>query len=269
MSGYTDFFQRNIGFISQEEQEILKGSAVALFGVGGLGGVIAELLARSGIGSLTLVEPDVIEVSNLNRHVFAFQNTLNKSKTETAEQFLKQINPELTIHTYKREQYSNLDAIFAGVQCAVLAADKIRGCLLVSRKAYELDIPLVEGWAIPFANVRTFTRDTPTLEEVYKLPTKGKKVEELTGEQIEELNLQMIQSLKKIEGVEEFYSDEAKKRVEQGMNPSFAPFVWFTAVLMTIETIKVLLKWDNLALAPNWFLYNPFTNTIPGQEVTE
>ena len=81
-----------------------------------------------------------------------------------------------------------MGTILNDVKCIVLAADDIHACLIVSRKASELNIPLVEGWAIPYANVRVYTKDTPTLEDVYELPTKGKKVHELSKAEIHQAN---------------------------------------------------------------------------------
>jgi molybdopterin/thiamine biosynthesis adenylyltransferase len=261
-----EFLGRNIGVITPEEQNRLQRATVAIFGVGGLGGVIAEILCRCGVGHLKLIEPDIIEMSNLNRHIFGFQRTVNKKKIEVAETILKQINPEIIIDLFETENNANLDVILKRVTCAVLAVDKIQACLMISRKAFLQQVPLVEGWAIPYANARVFTTATPTLEAVYQLPTSGRDISTLTQDDIHALNLQMLYSLKQIEGVESLYSDSAKARIAQGINPSFAPFVWLTAVLMTIETIKVLLDWDNIALAPNWALYNPLNHSIPNQE---
>lgn len=265
MISYDDFIQRNIGFITQAEQDKLKNSTVAIFGIGGLGGVISEVLCRCGIGHFKLIDPDIIDASNLNRHVFGFQNNVGQKKIDIAENFLKQINPEVIVDKFERESKDNLDVILKDVNCAVLAADKIEACLEISRKSYHLNIPLVEGWAIPTGNVRVYTNTTPSLEDVYGLPTKGKEVAELSADEIEQLNLHMLMTLTGIEGIEDFYSEEAKARIAQGINPSFAPFVWFTSVLMTIETIKVLLQWDNIALAPRWSLYDPINHKIPRQ----
>ena len=265
MVSYDDFVTRNIGFITRQEQDKLVNSVVAVFGIGGLGGVISEILCRCGIGHLKLIDPDIIDISNLNRHVFGFRDNVGEKKTVVAENFLKKINPEIIIDKYERESKDNIEAILENVDCAILAADKIEACLEVSRKAYHLNVPLVEGWAIPTGNVRVYTNATPSLEDVYHLPTKGKMIEELSPAEIQQLNLHMLIALTGIEGVEDFYSEEAKTRVAQGVNPSFAPFVWFTAVLMAIETIKVLLQWGNIALAPDWSLYNPLNHNVPRQ----
>ena len=70
--------------IGDEALEKLRNSRVAVFGVGGVGGYAAEALARSGVGSIDLVDADDIAGSNLNRQIVALTSTLGKGKAETA-----------------------------------------------------------------------------------------------------------------------------------------------------------------------------------------
>ena len=93
MITYEDMVDRNLGIINEEQQALLKNSCVAVFGIGGLGGIIVEILCRSGIGHIKIIEPDNLEPSNLNRHVFCFHSTVGMKKNDVAEKFLKDINP--------------------------------------------------------------------------------------------------------------------------------------------------------------------------------
>ena len=66
---YHQSFDRNIGLLDEKEQQLIRESHAAVFGMGGLGGVISEILVRAGVGSLTIIDRDVFEPSNLNRQV--------------------------------------------------------------------------------------------------------------------------------------------------------------------------------------------------------
>lgn len=264
---YKELIDRNIGLINESQQATLKNSTVAVFGLGGLGGVISEILCRSGIGSLKIIDNDRFEPTNLNRQIFCFRDTLRKPKTTVTEKFLKRINPEIKIEKFTEITQDNVRQILKNAAVAVLAIDSAKPCIIISRAARELGIPLVEGWALPLGNVRVLTKNTPSLEEIYNLSTQHKDIDSIPQEEFANLKISMLQSLKKIEGIEEFYPPYAIERIKNGQIPSFAPLVWLTAVLMSLETLKVILNWGKISTAPRFSLYNPFDNTIPKQEV--
>lgn len=264
---YQEIIDRNIGLITEEQQQKLKHSCVAVFGLGGLGGVISEILVRSGISSLKILDNDKFESQNLNRQIFSFKDTIGRYKTDVTEEFLKKINPEVKIEKFIEATEENIMQILTGVNVAVLAIDKTKPCLIIARAACKLGIPLVEGWAIPFGNVRVITKDTISLEELYNLATINRKVEEISEEEFNKMNLTMLETLPKIEGLGSYYNARARKRIMSGENTTFAPLVWLTAVSMSLETIKVLLNWGNITLAPKIALYDPFLNRIPKQSI--
>ncbi len=260
---YNDIFDRNIGLLSAQEQKKLKISKLVIFGTGGLGGVIAEILVRSGVGNLILVDRDKFEISNLNRQIFAFTDTVGQNKVDVTEKFLKQINPEIRIEKYLSVHSGNIAEIMNRVNIALLALDDVVPIVIISRYARRLNIPLIEGWAIPFGNVRVFTQHTPPLEELYHLTVDDKKPDNLSDDEKKAMNLAMLDELKQIEGIQDYYPELAMQRIRQGKIPSFAPMVWFAAVMMSIEAIKLLLGWGNIALSPDFSFYDPFTHTIP------
>jgi molybdopterin/thiamine biosynthesis adenylyltransferase len=264
---YGELINRNIGLIDEAQQEVLKNSTIALFGLGGLGGVIAEIFARSGVGALKIVDYDKFEPTNLNRQIFAFRDTLGRYKTDVSEEFLKKINPEIKIEKFNEVNAQNVDQILKKSKVVVLAIDSAKPCIIISRAARKSGIPLVEAWAIPFANVRVITKDTPSLEEAYGLPTAGKDIDAITDEEFKNLKLHMLASLRKIKGVEEFYPPMAVERIMKGQIPSFAPLVWLTAVFMSLEAIKIILNLGKIARAPRFSLYDPFNQNIPLQEL--
>lgn len=97
-------FSRLEMLIGNDELKILGKSHVAIIGLGAVGSFAAEALARSGIGTLTLVDFDLIGATNINRQLFALAGTIGRPKVEVAASRLRDINPEITIHP-RREFY--------------------------------------------------------------------------------------------------------------------------------------------------------------------
>lgn len=83
--------------LGKEKIEILKSATVAVMGLGGVGGYVAEALCRSGVGRLVLVDKDRFDLSNLNRQIFSVKENIGKLKVEEAKKRLESINPDIKI----------------------------------------------------------------------------------------------------------------------------------------------------------------------------
>ncbi len=94
----NEAFSRTALVLGDEGMEKLRRSHVAVLGLGGVGGYTVEALARSGVGELTLVDQDVLGVSNLNRQILATVQTVGMSKAEAAAQRVRSISPDCVIH---------------------------------------------------------------------------------------------------------------------------------------------------------------------------
>lgn len=81
--------------------DILKNSRVAVFGVGGVGGYVVEALARAGIGSIDIIDNDVISESNINRQIIADYNTIGRDKTEVMKERILSVNPNCKVKCHK------------------------------------------------------------------------------------------------------------------------------------------------------------------------
>lgn len=90
-------FSREISLIGEENFRKLNDSTVMIFGLGGVGSYAAEALARAGIGKLILVDSDDVDISNINRQLYALHSTLNVKKVEIAAERIKDINPNCTV----------------------------------------------------------------------------------------------------------------------------------------------------------------------------
>lgn len=87
--------------IGDDGLERLKNARVAIFGIGGVGGYVVEALARSGVGSFTLVDSDRVSLSNLNRQIIATRETIGQYKTEAMKQRIHSIRPETEVETHE------------------------------------------------------------------------------------------------------------------------------------------------------------------------
>ena len=96
-----DQFSRTRRLIGDEAVQKLKQSRVAVFGVGGVGGYVCEALARSGVGTLDLVDKDEVSISNLNRQIIALHSTLGKYKVDVMKDRILDINPDAVVNVHR------------------------------------------------------------------------------------------------------------------------------------------------------------------------
>ena len=108
-------FTRTEILIGKTHMNILKKSTVAIFGIGGVGSFVAEALARAGVGNLTLIDYDHIDVTNINRQIHANIDTIGLPKVEVMKERLLKINPELNITIHQE--------FFAKTKCNSLILD--------------------------------------------------------------------------------------------------------------------------------------------------
>lgn len=160
-------YQRNDW--SQEEQRRLGTCCACVVGLGGLGGHIAELLARAGVGILVLVDGDRFEASNLNRQRFAAENSIGQGKAETTARLLSTINSEVSVHPVAaRLDEVNGPDILNGCQVAVDALDNVPDRKVLQQLCGRLEIPLihgaVSGWQ---GQVTTILPGDNTMERLY------------------------------------------------------------------------------------------------------
>lgn len=94
----SELFSRNELYWGEEIQSKLKDVSVAVFGLGGVGGFACEMLARAGIGTMTIIDFDNVSESNINRQLIALHSTIGMKKTELFEKRLKDINPDIKLN---------------------------------------------------------------------------------------------------------------------------------------------------------------------------
>lgn len=121
---YDQMFQRNIGIFTTEEQEKIKDFKVAIAGAGGLGGEIAHLLTRLGVMNIKICDPEVFEITNINRQFGCYMDTIGQNKAKVVARDLKRINPSLNVEAFDYGiNATNADEFIYGCDVVVDAID--------------------------------------------------------------------------------------------------------------------------------------------------
>ena len=148
-------------------QQKLRDVEVAVIGLGGLGSVSALYLALAGVGKLTLVDMDTVEMNNLHRQVLYSLSDIRYPKVEAAERRIKQINPEVNVNAVPENVRSeNVASILEGVQCVVDGLDNMQSRYVINKYCADRQLPYIFGGAIGMeGNVATLkVPETPCLE---------------------------------------------------------------------------------------------------------
>lgn len=173
-------YEKNIGTINSMEQSLLSKAKVCIVGCGGLGGYIIEMLARLGIGNLTVVDFDIFEESNLNRQIFAQEQNLENKKVEECEKRVHVINREIKVVAVdEKVTKNNAEAILKNHDIVIDALDSISDRMILQDTCEKLGIPLVFGAISQWlGQVGTILPGDKTLNKIY--PCNSKNVNELT-----------------------------------------------------------------------------------------
>lgn len=140
-------FSRTELLVGKENMERFRKARVAVFGIGGVGGYTVEALARSGIGTLDLIDDDKVCLTNLNRQIYATRSTVGKYKVDVARERILDINPDAQVHTYKTfyvpETADQFD--FTQYDYVVDAIDTVTGKIGLVLQAQESHVPIISS----------------------------------------------------------------------------------------------------------------------------
>jgi adenylyltransferase/sulfurtransferase len=140
----------------------LKAANVAVVGAGGIGAGIIPALAGAGIGQLTIIDDDRVELSNLQRQPLYASNQIGERKVDLAARFIGKRNPHVECRTVAdRIEADNVDAILSGHDLIVDGTDNFATRLIVSDAAVRLDIPLISAAAQQFQGQVALFRGQP------------------------------------------------------------------------------------------------------------
>jgi tRNA A37 threonylcarbamoyladenosine dehydratase len=142
-----DRFSRTQLVFGKEAMDRLKGSRVAVFGVGGVGGYTVEALARSGVGAIDIIDNDKVCLTNINRQIIATGKTVGKYKVDVAKERIEEINPDCKVTAFKTfympETADRFD--FTQYDYVVDAIDTVTGKIALIENAKKAGTPIISS----------------------------------------------------------------------------------------------------------------------------
>ncbi len=230
-------FERNLLVLDEVELKKIQDSHVMVFGLGGVGGYVVEMLTRAGVGEISIVDYDVIDVTNKNRQIIALESTIGEKKTDLMEKRMKDINPLVLVNSYNsRLTGENIDTFFEkDVDYVVDAIDTLTSKLALIVYCTDNDISII-------SSMGTGNKLDPTKVEVtdiYKTDT-----DPMAKIMRKELKNREVKALKVV------FSREMPTRntkiydaLENKRKPGSLPFVPATAgIVLAYQVIEDILK---------------------------
>ena len=226
---------RTEALIGKNAVEKLKTARVAVFGVGGVGGYVAEGLARCGVGEIDLIDSDTVNLSNINRQIVALHSTVGKYKTEVMAERIKDINPNAKVNVfnlfYLPETAEKFD--FSKYDYIVDAVDTVSAKLSIIERAYQAGTPVISAMGAG-------NKLDPTafeVADVYKT-----SVCPLAKVMRRELKKRGVERLKVVYSKEEPKSDGVLDEISGKKSPASISFVPSVAgLILAGEVIKDLI----------------------------
>lgn len=138
-------FSRSIGLLGEEGMDKLKHSSVIIFGVGGVGSYAAEALARAGVGSITVVDNDVVDMTNINRQLIALNSTVGLDKVAVSKSRIEDINPLCKVTAIKEFYDENSSIDLTEFDYIVDCIDSVQSKLLLTEIAVKNNIKIISA----------------------------------------------------------------------------------------------------------------------------
>ena len=140
-------FARTERLIGKDNLMKLKNKNVIIFGLGGVGSYTAEALARCGIGKMTVVDKDTVDITNINRQLYALHSTVGKNKADVAKERILDINPECNVTAIvKMYLPENADEFnLSQYDYIIDAIDNVTAKLDLAVKSQEMAIPIISS----------------------------------------------------------------------------------------------------------------------------
>ena len=230
-------FNREEILLGTEAMNVLKNSRVAIFGVGGVGGYVAEALVRGGVGALDFIDSDVVSLTNLNRQIIALHSTLGKAKVEVMKERAIDINPKAKIIThncfYLPENAGQFD--FKKYDYVVDAVDTVSAKIALVEQANKAGTPIISAMGAgnklnpaEFEITDISKTTVCPLAKIMRKELKKRGINHLKVVYSEETPLKPLAT------------DEQSNKRQTAGSISFVPPV--VGLLMASEVIKDLLK---------------------------
>jgi hypothetical protein len=251
MPSYLDFFGRNLGVVSEAEQEKLQTSCVGLAGNGGVGGAYAITLARMGVGTFHLADFDVFEPANFNRQQGATVAAIGRPKTEVLREMILAINPEAKVTLFR--EGITAESVSSFLDGASLVMDGLDFYALPARRllfpaAEHRGIHIVTSGPIGLTTtLHVFGPGAMPFEEYFDFSRCRSRLEELAA-----FIAGVTPALMQLGQIDVSRMDFAAQRA-----PSFATAIQLCTGLACTEAMRILLGRGTPFLAPRYFQFDP------------
>lgn len=243
-----EHLSRSRGLFSSRELERLAASTVAIGGVGGVGGRVAEVLARSGVGALRLADPDFFSASNLNRQAGSTLANLGENKSEVVAELCRSVAPNVQVQAWPSGiTPENLHQFIDGADAVVDGTDYTLPSLglRLARSSTERGIPVALGVEIAFGAWHTVFTKPGQFERLMGLPA-GIAYEELESGAAE---VPLWRWVQRIPPYLDLATLEAVERGELEA-PAIAPAVEISAAMLATDIVQLLLGRRPAVVAP-------------------
>ena len=251
---YQEYFERNYGILTPDEQERIRNAKVVIVGCGGIGGVIALALARSGLEHYVLYEHDTYQPSNINRQIECFSDTIGRNKATVIHEAMLKINPEIKAEVYQHALTpEEIDQAVSLGDVIVPAADEWPLSINLIDRTIDLGKPAILAYPVgALARVGTFLPGGPYGSECLVMPYKA-SYEDLKVFMEDPQNRQILLYYQSVGDWRQDWFDEwcvGNKPHAQLCSP-----VWVTGSLAAMEVIKLVSgRWKPVAAPRYWHI---------------
>ena len=249
---YFEAFGRHRGLINVDEQRELSKRHVAVAGMGGIGGIELLTLARLGIGKFTIADPDVYDVSNLNRQAGATISTLGRPKAEVMAELVREINPDVEMRVIVGPVTVEGAAEFLdGADLFVDAIDafEIDARRAVHREAARNGIYSLVAGPVGFsATWLVFSPEGMSFDRYFDFCDDDDRIDQLAA-----FAVGMTPK-----GLQLPYMDLDHCDIEARSGPSSGAACNLTAGVVGVQTVKILLGRGGVQTAPRYNQFDPY-----------
>jgi molybdopterin/thiamine biosynthesis adenylyltransferase len=253
---YQTAFSRNIGWITEQEQSILRSKRIAIAGMGGVGGFHLLTLARLGVGKFNIADLDTFEVANFNRQAGASMSSLGQPKVDVLARMARDINPECDLAIYPQGVHANnLDDFFRDVDLYVDGLD------FFAFEAREQVFAYCAKHCIPAITVAplgvsgallNFLPGSMSFEDYFQVagrPELEKAVRFLVG-----LAPALLHR--------HYLADKTRVNLKERRGPSTIMACQLCAGIAASEALKILLKRGKVWAAPHGIQFDGYRNKL-------
>lgn len=253
---YEEAFSRNIGWLTRQEQELLRHKRLAIAGMGGVGGVHLLTLCRLGIGTFHLADFDTFDLANFNRQAGATVSTLDKSKLEVMTRQARDINPELEIRGFvEGVTADNLDEFLDGVDLYIDALDffAFQARRQVFAACAAKGIPAITAAPLGMGTaVLGFLPGKMSFEEYFRLEDGTEN----------EMPLRFLLGLAPARLQMDYLADPSTVDLANRKGPSTIMACQLCAGVAATEALKILLGRGPVRAAPKGYHFDAYRNKL-------